>query len=140
MRVLDKLATFEGRSRFTTWAYKFAVLRAANAVRDRAWRSRDVHLDSLDALVTAEPGPGQYVEAIDLADAVRRAVATDLSPYQRRIVVALLVEGVPIDVLADRLGTTRNALYKTLHDGRKRLRASLTRSGHLDQIPERGAQ
>ncbi|HET9500674.1 MAG TPA: sigma-70 family RNA polymerase sigma factor [Marmoricola sp.] len=134
MTLLGKLGTFEGRSRFTTWAYKFAVLQAATAVRSVAWRDRDVHLDGLDLLAGDDPQPGQYAEASDLADAVRSALDSELSPHQRRIMVALVVDDVPIDVLAERLGTTRNALYKALHDARKRLRAHLRRTGHLDDI------
>lgn len=131
MAVLAKLATFEGRSRFTTWAYKFAILQCATEVRRYAWRHRDVVLD--DATVLGEPGPSPagYAEAADLASAVRGAIRDALTPHQRRITIALLVDEVPIDVLADRLGTTRNALYKTLHDARARLRAHLIASGHL---------
>jgi RNA polymerase sigma-70 factor, ECF subfamily len=134
MTLLGKLATFEGRSRFTTWAYKFAVLQAATVVRSVSWRNRDVHLDGLELLPDLDPHPGQYAEAADLAAAVRAGLDTELSAHQRRIVVALLVDGVPIDVLAERLGTTRNALYKTLHDARKRLRAHLCRTGHLGDL------
>ena len=65
------------------------------------------------------------------------AIATELTPHQRRVVLALLVEEVPIDVLADRLGSNRNALYKTLHDARRRLRAALVDSGHLEIRPDR---
>lgn len=129
--LLGKLTTFEGRSRFTTWAYKFAILQCATEVRRYAWRHRDVVLD--DATVLGEPGPSPagYAEAADLASAVRGAIRDALTPHQRRITIALLVDEVPIDVLADRLGTTRNALYKTLHDARARLRAHLIASGHL---------
>jgi RNA polymerase sigma-70 factor (ECF subfamily) len=133
MALLAKLHTFEGRSRFTTWAYKFAVLQAATAVRTLAWQDREIHLDGLELLADGQPGPGQYAEAADLADAVRSALATALSPHQRRIVLALLVDEVPIDVLAERLGTNRNALYKALHDARKRLRGHLREAGFLEE-------
>jgi RNA polymerase sigma-70 factor (ECF subfamily) len=134
MAVLGKLATFEGRSRFSTWAYKFAVLQAATNVRKHAWRDRDVHLEGLERLVDRGTAPEQYAEATDLAAAVRRAIDTELSPHQRRILVALVVDDVPIDVLAERLGTNRNALYKTLHDARKKLRAHLRGAGYLADI------
>jgi RNA polymerase sigma-70 factor (ECF subfamily) len=130
--LLGKLHTFEGRSRFTTWAYKFAVLQAATAVRTLAWQDREIHLDGLDLMTDRRPGPGQYAEAADLAVAVRAALDTELSPHQRRVVLALLIDEVPIDVLAARLGTNRNALYKTLHDARKRLRTHLRAAGFLD--------
>lgn len=135
--VLRRLASFEGRSRFTTWAYKFAVLHAGVAVRREAWRVREVPLPDEVVLPDTTPSPAQVSEGVQLAQAVRAAIATDLTPHQRRVVLALVVEGVPIDVLAERLGTNRNALYKALHDARQRLRQSLTTSGHLDATSDR---
>jgi RNA polymerase sigma-70 factor (ECF subfamily) len=129
--VLGKLATFEGRSRFTTWAYKFAVLQAAVELRRQAWSRRQVPLESAPPLVEPRPTPDQYAESADLASAVRDAIARVLTPHQRRIALALIVDEVPIDVLAERLGTNRNALYKTLHDARGRLRAHLIEQGYL---------
>ena len=134
MACLAKLTSFEGRSRFTTWAYKFAVLQAATAVRSRAWRDREVRLDDLDLIADRAPQPGQYAEAAELVAAVRAALDSALSPHQRRIMVALLIDEVPIDVLAERLGATRNALYKTVHDARKRLREHLRSTGLLAGI------
>jgi RNA polymerase sigma-70 factor (ECF subfamily) len=129
--VLAKLPTFEGRSRFTTWAYKFAILQTATEVRRFAWQHREVLLDDGVERPGRESSPGSWAEASDLAAELRRAIRSDLTPHQRHVTVALLVDEVPIDVLAERLGTTRNALYKTLHDARVRLRAHLTASGHL---------
>ena len=134
--VLRQLGTFEGRSRFTTWAYKFGVLQAGVAVRRQAWRHREVPLPDTLQLVDAAPSPAALTEAAQLARAVEDAIATQLTPHQRRVVLALLVECVPIDVLADRLGSNRNALYKTLHDARRRLRSALAELGHLDD-PDR---
>ena len=128
--VLGKLATFEGRSRFTTWAYKFAVLQAAVELRRQAWSRREVPLDAAPQLVEPRPSPDEYAEGSELAATVRDAIDSVLTPHQRRIALALLVEEVPIDVLAERLGTNRNALYKTLHDARGRLRAHLAAQGY----------
>jgi RNA polymerase sigma-70 factor (ECF subfamily) len=129
--ILGKLSTFEGRSRFTTWAYKFAVLNAAVEVRRRLWQRLPVPLDAVE-LIAPDPTPGHYAEAADLAAAVWSAVQDALSPHQRKVLIALVVEEVPIDVLAARLGTTRNALYKNLHDARVRLRTDLIARGFLD--------
>ena len=130
--VLGKLETFEGRSRFSTWVYKFGILHAGVAVRRQAWRHREVPLvDSFDPPEVASQ-PEAVVQAADLQYAVRVAIAQELTPHQRRVTVALLIDQVPIDVLAERLNTNRNALYKTLHDARQRLRSSLQASGHLD--------
>ena len=130
--VLGKLHTFRGESRFTTWAYKFAVLEAAVAARKRAWRRRDVTLDddpSHPALRDRAPTAHDRVEEAELLAAVRVAVRTELTPRQREVLVALALDGVPIDVLAERLGTTRGALYKVLHDARAKLRAVLVQEG-----------
>jgi len=134
MSVLTKLHTFEGRSRFTTWAYKFAILQSATEVRRFAWLNREVELN--DGTPTSQmtergPSPASHAEAADLASAVTLAIDVVLTPHQRRVTIALLIDDVPIDVLADRLGTNRNALYKTVHDARTRLRAHLIASGHL---------
>lgn len=131
MAVLTKLSTFEGRSRFTTWAYKFAILQSATEVRRFAWAHREVELNDLTHIQECGPSPASYAEAADLASAVRLAIDVALTPHQRRITIALLVDDVPIDVLAQRLGSNRNALYKTVHDARTRLRAHLIASGHL---------
>ncbi len=131
MALLAKLHTFEGRSRFTTWAYKFAILQSATEVRRFAWVHREIELDDVAAVPERSPSPASYVEAADLASAVRGAIDVALTPHQRRITIALLVDDIPIDVLAQRLGTNRNALYKTVHDARTRIRAYLITSGHL---------
>ena len=137
--LLRKLHTFEGRSRFTTWAYKFAVLQAAAEVRRTAWRSRDVELHDVDTLRDPAASPSQEAEATDLARALVEAMTSVLTLHQRRITIALAVELVPVDVLAERLGTTRGALYKTLHDARTRMRAELVRTGYLP-APDPGAE
>ncbi|MBC9820362.1 RNA polymerase sigma factor [Terrabacter sp. MAHUQ-38] len=130
--LLGKLHTFEGRSRFTTWAFKFAILQAATEVRRLQWQHREVELRDLDVpSAPAHDSPELCAEGTDLAGAVADAMRRVLTPYQRRIAIALLVDGVPIDVLAARLGTNRGALYKTLHDVRVRLRAELIASGYL---------
>jgi RNA polymerase sigma-70 factor, ECF subfamily len=129
--VLGKLSSFEGRSRFTTWAYKFGILHAAVEVRRTLWRHREVPLESLPEPAAVASSPEQLAEAADFSHAVGIAINQSLTAHQRRVVLALLVDEVPIDVLADRLGTTRNTLYKTLHNARRRLRAELTAAGYL---------
>jgi RNA polymerase sigma-70 factor (ECF subfamily) len=131
LAVLAKLDTFRGASRFTTWAYKFALLEAAVAMRRRDWRDREVTLrdEHWALLPAAGPSPTAGAETGELLAAVAEAVRTDLTEHQRAVLLALAVDGVPIDVLADRLGSTRGALYKTLHDARRKLRRSLAGRG-----------
>lgn len=121
--VLAKLHTFRGASRFTTWAYKFALLEAGVKARRRAWRDREVPLE--DAFADQGPSAQQVLEDAETLRAVREAMDTVLTAHQRQVFVALALNGVPIDVLAERLGTTRGALYKTLHDARRKLRAAI---------------
>ena len=128
---LGKLASFEGRSRFTTWAYKFGVLYASNEVRRNMWRHREINLDDLPEFVAHAPSPEQHVEHHEFADAVSTAINTALTQHQRKVTIALLVEEIPVDVLAERMGTNRNALYKVLFDARGRLRSQLTAAGYF---------
>ena len=129
--VLARLDDFRGLSRFTTWAYKFALLEAAVKVRKRAWQDREIPLEPerWSLIGGGGDGPGAAAEHAELLGAVQEAIAVDLTPHQRRVLVALALDEVPIDVLAERLGTTRGALYKTLHDARRKLRARLERDG-----------
>jgi RNA polymerase sigma-70 factor (ECF subfamily) len=131
MGVLRKLHSYRGDSRFTTWAYKFALLEAAAAMRRRPWHDRELPLEA-DGWARFPDGgtsPAGEAEASELINAVRDAIAEVLTPHQRAVLVALTLNRVPIDVLAERRGTTRNALYKTLHDGRRKLRARLAEDG-----------
>ena len=129
--VLSKLDDFRGRSRFTTWAYKFALLEAAVKVRGRAWQGREVPLepDGWALVADGETTPQQGAETTELLEALQAAIASDLSTHQREVLVAVTLNGVPIDVLAERLDTTRGALYKTLHDARRKLRSVLATQG-----------
>lgn len=138
MSVLSRLDTFEGRSAFTTWAYKFGILHAGTQVRRAAWRDREVNLDDVpEPRQTVAPSPEGYAEGRDLAHAVHDGLREALTPHQRRVAVAVLIDEVPIDVLAERLGINRGALYKTLHDGRQRLRAYLSAHDFLLPVPPR---
>jgi RNA polymerase sigma-70 factor, ECF subfamily len=129
--LLGKLHTFRGDSRFTTWAFKFAVLEASVALRRRAWQGRELTFEeeAWARALDAGTGPEDQVETGELLEALREEIATSLSARQREVLVAVTLNGVPIDVLAERLGSTRGALYKTLHDARHKLRDRLTARG-----------
>jgi RNA polymerase sigma-70 factor (ECF subfamily) len=125
--VLRRLDDYRGASRFTTWAYKFALLEAAVKLRRRAWQGREIPLEpeTWSLFASVGLGPDEEVEQGELLAGLQRAIAEELTPHQRRVLVALALNGVPIDVLAERLATTRGALYKTLHDARRKLREQL---------------
>ncbi len=129
--VLSKLDDFRGESRFTTWAYKFALLEAGVKVRRRAWQGREVPIepDAWSLIPEDAPTPQRDLETKELFAAVQEAIHSDLTPHQRAVLVAVTLEDVPIDVLAERLDTTRGALYKTIHDARRKLRAALAVGG-----------
>jgi RNA polymerase sigma-70 factor (ECF subfamily) len=130
--IMRKLPTYRGDSRFTTWAYKFALVEAAAAVRKHQWRGREIALDADGwerLLDDRRASPDVQTEAFELLDAVRDAIAEVLTEHQRAVLVALALNDVPIDVLAERRATTRGALYKTLHDARRKLRARLAEDG-----------
>jgi RNA polymerase sigma-70 factor (ECF subfamily) len=131
MAIMRKLHTYRGESRFTTWAYKFALLEAAVKVRKRAWQGHEVPLeaDGWARLADRRTSPQADAESSELIAAVCDGIAETLTSHQRAVLVALTLNDVPIDVLAARLGTTRGALYKTLHDARRKLRARLSEHG-----------
>jgi RNA polymerase sigma-70 factor (ECF subfamily) len=128
--ILAKLDSFRGASRFTTWAYKFALLEAAVKARRRAWQRREVAIDDAAWERIAQRSTDQ-LETQELLAAIAAAVPRCLTDHQRRVLTALALDGVPVDVLAERMDTTRGALYKTLHDARRRLRAELEKEGLL---------
>jgi RNA polymerase sigma-70 factor, ECF subfamily len=131
--ILTKLHTYRGDSRFTTWAYKFALLEAAVKLRRRPWHGRELPLEADGwAEVLDDRGassPSGQAEASELIHAVRDAIAEVLTAHQRAVLVAITFSDVPIDVLAERRNTTRGALYKTLHDARRKLRTRLAEDG-----------
>jgi RNA polymerase sigma-70 factor, ECF subfamily len=140
LSVLRRLDDFRGASRFTTWAYKFALLEAAVKLRRRAWQGRELPLEPETWSLFAGDGlsPDEEAEQSALLAAIQEGIATALTPHQREVLVALALNGVPIDVLAERRESTRGALYKTLHDARKKLRKHLAASGFpLTALEER---
>lgn len=131
MAVLAKLDEFRGESRFTTWAYKFALLEAAVKLRRRAWQGRELPVspERWSTLPDSGSSPEADAEQRALLDQVQASIDSELSDRQREVLLAVAVNGVPIDVMAERLDTTRGALYKTIHDARKKLRAAVDAAG-----------
>jgi RNA polymerase sigma-70 factor, ECF subfamily len=123
--ILRKLDTYRGESRFTTWAFKFAIVEMSAVLRRQAWRDRSIVVDEAAWERIAERSatdPHHLAEFRELLAEVRAFVATDLTPRQRAVFAAVVVDEVPIDVLAERLDSSRGAIYKTLHDARAKLR------------------
>ena len=134
MSILRKVDDFRGDSKFTTWAYKFVIFEVANKFARHAWRRDRTQLDDEDW--DRLPGrlgtdPEDVVESRALVTAVHQAVERELTPHQRRIFVAIVLDATPLDVLVAELGSNRNAIYKTLFDARRKLRSHLAAHGYL---------
>jgi len=134
LRILDNLDSFEGRSRFTTWAHKIAVRVALTELRRKRWQ--DVSLDKLVAdegaasmMSSAEAGPETEAERTDMLAWMKRIMAEELTDKQRKAIAAIAFGGMPLEEVARRMDTNRNALYKVIHDGRVRLKRRLAREG-----------
>lgn len=137
LRVLDQLHTFEGRSMFTTWVHKIAIRIALTELRRKRWQdsSLDELVDNEEILISpriledASPTPEQTAERADMLVRIRRVIDEELTERQRRALIMLGVQGMPMEEAARRLKTNRNALYKLLHDARLRLRQRLQAEG-----------
>lgn len=137
LRVLNRLDTFEGRSQFTTWVHKIAIRIALTELRRKRWENVSLeelvedeeHAPPTGLLADPSPGPERVVEAADLMMRVQRIMMEELTDKQRQAMLAIGVKGMPIEEVARRMGTNRNALYKLLHDGRLRLKHRLAQEG-----------
>ncbi len=140
LRVMENLSSFRGDSRFTTWATKIAVRVAISDLR-RA-RYKDFSLDDLTADgetlpagatngITGTPiiGPESKTERADVLQKINQAMDEALTERQHKALVAVALQDVPLDQLAEEMGTNRNALYKLLHDARRKLRSHLESQG-----------
>ena len=132
--ILKKLDGFRGASRFTTWACKFALLEISVRLRRRAWSTRRVALDEAawGRLADSDEDTHRSLQEREMLNAVRNAVEEKLTEHQRRIFLAAVAEEVPIDVIAERIGSSRGAVYKVVHDARRKLRTALAAAGHLE--------
>ena len=142
LAITGKLGQFRGESRFMTWAYKFVIFEVSAKIGRHFWRHPVVPLDAEDwERLPARFGfdPAHQAEWGDLFAAVRRAVDTELTPRQREVFVAIVVNGVPLDALAVSLGSSRNAIYKMMFDARRKLRAALAANGYLPDDSARGS-
>jgi RNA polymerase sigma-70 factor (ECF subfamily) len=126
-------------SRFTTWACKFVILEVSAKIGRHFWRNPGVRLEAEDW--DQLPGrfgfdPAAEAEWRDLLAALRRAVDEELTARQRRVFVAIVLNDVPLDTLVIELDSNRNAIYKTMFDARRKLRAALVANGYLRDDPD----
>ena len=135
LAITAKIGQFRGESRFTTWAYKFVIFEVSAKIGRHFWRHPVVRLDAVKIWDRPEGqfgfDPAQQAEWRDLLAALRRAVDTELTPRQREVFVAIVLNNVPLDTLVLSLASSRNAIYKMLFDARRKLRAALAANGYL---------
>ena len=137
LRALDHLDTFEGRSKFTTWVHKIAIRLALTELRRKRWE--DVSLDEileasdspsgLDLMESQAPNPESITEQVDMIAHIRRVINEELTEHQRKALIAVGIQGIPVSVVARKMDMKRNALYKLLHDARLRLKSRLELEG-----------
>ena len=137
LRVLDRLETFRGLSQLTTWVHKIAIRIALTELRRRKWR--DVSLDELleegsssapsMLMADSESSPERSSIQDDMMSRVNRLILEELTEKQRQAMIAISIKGLPLEEVARRMGTNRNALYKLLHDARLRLKNRMTAEG-----------
>ncbi len=138
VKIMDNLDTFRGESRFTTWAQKIAVMTASTELRRKRWRDVSLqevldrygtHSGESDRLADEQPTPEQLTMRSTMVATVRRFVDEELTDKQREAIVAVMFEGMPLEEAARRMGTNRGALYKLMHDARRRLKKRMEAEG-----------
>lgn len=137
LAILAKLEQFRGESRFLTWTYKFVVLEVAHKTTRHAWRRSAPLWDEDEWRALPDRfgfSPSEVVERREALVELRRGVQEDLTGHQRRVFEAIVLHGVPLDVVVEDLGSTRGAVYKTLFDARRKLRARLVAKGYMDDL------
>jgi RNA polymerase sigma-70 factor, ECF subfamily len=133
LAIIAKLGQFRGENRFTTWAYRFVLLEVSGKLGRHFWQRPAAALAKGDWERLPDRfgiGPADVAERRELIAAVRRAVEENLTERQRQVFTAIVVDGIPLDALVVRLGSSRNALYKTMFDARRKLRSVLARPRH----------
>jgi RNA polymerase sigma-70 factor (ECF subfamily) len=136
LAILRKLGDFRGESRFTTWAYRFVILEVSAKLGRHYWRNPTVALDAGQWERLPDRfgiDPVRHAEAAGVLAEVRRVVDDELTAHQRRVFVAIVVDGIPLDALAAELGLRRNALYKVIFDARRKIRRALVANGYLEE-------
>jgi RNA polymerase sigma-70 factor, ECF subfamily len=134
LAITGKIGQFRGESRFTTWAYKFVIFEVSAKIGRHFWRHPAVPMGAEDWDRLPDRfgfDPARQAEWRDLFAALRWAVDTELTPRQREVFTAIVLNDVPLDTLVAEFGSNRNAIYKMLFDARRKLRAALAANGYL---------
>lgn len=105
LRVHERLGSFRGDSRFSTWLY--TVTRSVAVNRGMAARRR--HADQLDEetgpeLVEPAPDAERQLARSEILAAFRQAMERDLEPLEARVIYLHYVDGVPLAAVTEMLG------------------------------------
>ena len=136
LAILAKLAEFRGESRFITWAFRFVILEVSSKLGRHYWRNPPVLIDAEQWERLPDRlglDPHQHAEAAGIIAEVRHVVDTELTAHQRRIFIAIVVDGIPMNALTEKLGLERNTIYKVIFDARRKIRHALVAKGYLDE-------
>jgi RNA polymerase sigma-70 factor (ECF subfamily) len=136
LAILAKLGDFRGESRFITWAYRFVILEVSSKLGRHYWRNPPVALDAAEWERLPDRlgiDPARHAESAAILAEVRRVVDDELTSHQRRVFVAIVVDGIPLDALAAEFGLQRNAVYKVIFDARRKIRRALVANGYLEE-------
>ena len=137
--VMNHTSDFRGDSKFTTWAYKFAINKALMVARHERWKS--ISLDGLSSLSNDAPiewamqeklpvpSSDQSMIQAEVIEVIREVIEHELTDKQRRVLIMMVFNEVPMDEVVRHLGTNRNAIYKMLHDARRKLKIGLQARG-----------
>jgi len=137
LAIIAKLDTFRGESRFTTWAYRFAVLEVSSKLGRHYWRrhpAATLDAEDWDRLPDRFGiDPGEQAAQAEMITAIRHAVDHELTTRQRRLFVAVVLNGIPLDAVVIQTGMNRNSIYKAIFDARRKIRAFLIANGYLEE-------
>ncbi len=131
LKILDNIDTFRGESKFTTWAMKIAVREGLTELRRK--RYDDISIEDLKpegegeevfsmAVSDDQPGPDRTTHEAQLMEKMKQIIDEELTKKQKQAIQALMVQGLPVSVVAEQMGTNRNALYKVVHDARLKIK------------------
>ncbi|MDZ7691930.1 MAG: sigma-70 family RNA polymerase sigma factor [Balneolaceae bacterium] len=138
LKILDNIHTFRGESKFTTWAMKIAVREGLTELRRK--RYDDISLEDLKhedndseirsmSVAGDQPAPDRSTHESQLMEKIMIIIDQELTDKQKMVIKAIVINGIPPSVVAEQMGTNRNALYKVVHDARLKLKHRFERDG-----------
>jgi len=136
LTIKRKIGTFRGESLFTTWATTIAIRQLLAELRRRKWKDLSIDPSSIGRDLSSRPvqdlsvgSPEMALQQDEVWRLLKRIIEKDLTSRQRFVLIASTFQAMPLDLIAEKLGTSRDNVYKILHDARKKLKRCLSKSG-----------